>query len=393
MNICMVSLDSPEAGIRDGITSHVYHISKTLGEKGHKVWIVALNPNVDRVEFSELGNVTNVSIPCRQRSLLLKMRVLYAKGQEVIKQIDAGNEIDVFHGHGGYVAPIASYRTNKPKILTLHNTYEYDKHLELDYKIRKDLTGWLVRKTFYPAPLLNMYRKWYYDSVDHIISVTRHNADVTSKRFNVSPDKFTIIPNGFDPSEAPVSDKHADPHQILYFGRLEPHKGVQVLIDAFKIIHQSYSSAKLGIAGDGDYEEQLRNQVRVLGLHDSVEFYGRLDRKQLFTVLGSAGVVVIPSFFEGIPVTLFEAAAMKKPMVVSRIPGLMEVMTEGESCLMFNPGDSDDLASRLSWMFGHSSETNSLGLYANKMINIKYDWKSITDRTIKVYEKTICGID
>jgi len=389
----MVSLDSPMAGIRDGITSHVNHISKNLGEKGHHVWIVALNPKVDTMTFSEHDNVTNVSIPCKKTSLLLKMRALYTEGLGVIKEIDAVNHIDVFHGHGGYVAPLASYRTTKPKILTLHNTYEYDRYLDFDYKTRKDISGWLKRKIFYPAPLLNLYRKWYYDSVDHIISVTKHNAEVTSKRFDILPEKFTIIPNGFDPSEIPLIEKTPNLNQILYFGRLEPHKGVQVLINAFKTIQHSHPSIKLGIAGDGEYEEQLRKQVAELKIQDSVEFHGRLDRNQLFNLLGSSGIVVIPSFFEGIPVALFEAAAMKKPMVVSRIPGLMEVLTDGEECLMFEPGDYEKLASKLSWMLNNPSKTEELGLYANNMINKKYDWDAITNRTIKVYEKTLSEVD
>lgn len=392
MKICMVTLDSPVSGIRDGITSHVYHLSKNLGVQGHQVWVVALNPDVNETVIHQDENVTNVSIPCRKRSLFMKMMILHKEASKIIINLDNVHKFDVFHGHGGYISPIVAYKTDSLKILTLHNTFEYDKYLESDYLEKKNYIGWLKRKLFYPSFLLKHYRKWYYDSVSHIISVTKHNADKTSKHFNVPIEKFTIIPNGFDVSEIPDTTNNTGSNQVLYFGRLEPHKGAQVLIKAFNIINEIYPSLVLGIAGDGDYKPHLERQVKDYGLGEIVKFYGRLDRKTLFDQIDSSKVIVIPSYFEGIPVALFEAAAMSKPLIISELPGVKEIL-DSSSCMFFKPGDSQDLASRIVWMIDNPGKAHILGLNANKMVKSKYNWDSIAINTLKVYDKIVYGED
>lgn len=389
MNICMVTLDSPKAGIRDGITSHVYHLSTNLTQKGHCVWIIGLDPRVETITWDTWENLTNIGIPCRHSGLLGKMWVLYTEGIKIIKQIDSEQGIDILHGHGGYIAPVAAYNTNIPKILTLHNTYEFDRYLLYDYIKKGDFIGWLSRKLFYPQPLLNLYRKWYYNESTHIISVTKHNAKVTQRKFGVPPDMFTVIPNGFNASEIPADETRPDPEHILYFGRLEPHKGVDVLFEAFNLLLETHPNVTLGIAGDGGYQPKLIKQSNRLDLTQSVSFYGRLDREKLFSHISMAGITIFPSLFEGIPVALFEAAAMHKPIIASRIPGHTELFADGVDCLMFNPRDPRDLTDKLSWMIENPKEASKIGERAHQMIYNQYQWNKNADNTLKVYKKTI----
>lgn len=392
MKICMVTLDSPTQGIGDGITSHVDYLSKNLGRQGHRIWVIALNSDVTSVTYVEDGNVTNVSIPCNHRSLLLKMLVLHREAKKIIEDLDSIHSFDVFHGHGGYVSPISAYKTDSPKVLTIHNTFEYDRFLEFDYLEKKDHLGWLGRKLFYPYFLLRAYRKWYYDSVDHIIAVTKHNQTVTSENFSIPSEKFSVIPNGFDSSEIIETHGNVKPSHLLYFGRLEPHKGPQVLIKAIAKVRLSYPTVSLGIAGDGTYLEQLKKLVIELGLEDFVEFYGRLGRQRLYEEIESAGGVVIPSYFEGIPVALFEAASMSKPIIASGLPGVKEVL-DGQSCVFFESGNVDQLASKISWVLENQDQAEILGLTANKVIKTKYDWSTISSNTLKLYEKIVNGED
>lgn len=392
MKICMITLDSPSQGIRDGISSHVYYLSNKIGELGHHIWVIGLNSTISESQSIKTGNVTNISIPCKHQSLLLKMFTLYRKSQSLLKRLDSLHSFDLFHGHGGYVAPIISYKTKSPKILTLHNTFEYDHYLESDYIEKKDVPGFLKRKLFYPSFLLNYYRNWYYQSVDHIISVTQHNVNVTSSNFGLSEKKFTVIPNGFDMSEISQLPNSSPKNQILYFGRLEPHKGVQVLIKAYSLIHEKYPDTVLGIAGDGEYLPYLVKLVEQHGISDKVVFYGRLNRGPLFKEIQSSLFVVIPSFYEGIPIALFETASIGKPIIVSDLPGVREILSE-ESCLFFRSGDSDELASKLVWMLDNPVKAKTLELSANKEVKTKYNWNNIAINTLKVYEKTIHGVE
>jgi len=387
LNICMVTLDSPLNGIRDGITSHVYHLSNNLERNGHKVWVIGLDLTASSIQWVNQGNLTNIGIPSKTRSLLFNMFKLVIEGRKIIKKIDSRTGLDILHGHGGYAAPICLIDIGIPKILTLHNTYEFDDLLLNDFLKKRDYLGWIRRYFLYPKPLLNLYRRWYFHNVSHIISVSRHNVEVTSKKYDLPVEKFTVIPNGFDACEIPELKIETDPNLLLYFGRLEPHKGLNLLLDAFSRLLSLYPEKVLGIAGDGGYLEQLKGKASKLEITENVVFYGRLDRDELFKRIKAARIILFPSYYEGIPVSLFEAAAMGKPILASRIPGHTELFTDGEHCIFFDSGDVEDLTGKMILLLENLDLSEKLGGSAQQMTYNNYQWNMITDITLKVYNK------
>ena len=131
--------------------------------------------------------------------------------------------------------------------------------------------------------------------------------------------KITAIPNGIDTSawQRTATPERVD--RLLFLGRLDPEKGVFELVEAFARVHTAHPSLRLTFAGQGPAREELRERVEQHGLGDAVEFTGRVEYKQLGALFGRTDCVVLPSYSEGMPLSILEAAAHHQVLVVSDV--------------------------------------------------------------------------
>lgn len=126
---------------------------------------------------------------------------------------------------------------------------------------------------------------------------------------------------------------------FLNVGRLDPQKGQDVLLAAFAEVRRS-RAARLAIAGDGPLRRELHERARALGIDGDVTFLG--VRRDIPSLLAAADVFLLPSFFEGFPVSLIEAMGAGKAIVASRIAPITEAV--GEAAVLVHPGSVGDLA-------------------------------------------------
>jgi len=161
-------------------------------------------------------------------------------------------------------------------------------------------------------------------------------------------DKMRYVPNFFESAaDAPVAVGEAAAlratrgRNILYFGRLSPEKGVDVLIDA-----AAAANAPLTVVGDGPQRNALEAQARALGAR--CLFTGYLNGAALWAEVEAATAVALPSlWYEIAPKSVLEAQARGKPVVTTRIGGLPELIEDGENGLLVEPGDRVALADAL----------------------------------------------
>ena len=161
-------------------------------------------------------------------------------------------------------------------------------------------------------------------------------------------EKLRYVPNFFESADdAPAaadevaSLRAARGRHILYFGRLSPEKGVDVLIDA-----AAAANAPLTIVGDGPQRPALEAQARALGAR--CLFTGHLKGAALWAEVEAATAIALPSlWYEIAPKSVLEAQARGKPVVATRIGGLPELVEHGQNGLLVEPGDRADLAEAL----------------------------------------------
>jgi len=180
--------------------------------------------------------------------------------------------------------------------------------------------------------------KIYENKVNVFIAPSRFMKDM-AVAFGQAADKIKIIynPYGTSSSTGVVETLSNTKDYLLYFGRLSPEKGLEVLIKAAAL-----SGQKLKIAGSGELESDLKELASKLKA--PVEFRGFLQGQELEKIITEALAIIIPSiWYENMPLSLMEALKAGKIVIASRIGGLPEIIKDGYNGLLFKPGSAEDL--------------------------------------------------
>jgi glycosyltransferase involved in cell wall biosynthesis len=154
------------------------------------------------------------------------------------------------------------------------------------------------------------------------------------------------------------------PPHILYAGVLTPLKGVHILIDAFARLAQDHPQAQLILAGrpqNEAYVRELRAQIERLGLEGRVWFTGQVPQAELARWMGRARVLVLPSLSEGLGRVVVEAMAAGTPVVGSCVGGIPEIVRDGETGFLVQPGDAAALAEKLHDVLARPVEVREMG--------------------------------
>jgi len=192
------------------------------------------------------------------------------------------------------------------------------------------------------------------------------------------------IPNGVDLDQFNVdADRTQD---VLFLGRLAPKKRVTDLIAAFKQIVDEFPSSTLRIVGEGPKKVELEDQVEALGISGRVSFEGRVPDEAIPEYYASAGVFVLPSVWEGHPLTLLEAWAASTPVIASAVEGIEEFVEHEETGYLVPPQSPDKLASALRFTLGNKDKAREWGANARELVEAEYSWAGVAERTHDLYE-------
>jgi glycosyltransferase involved in cell wall biosynthesis len=153
-----------------------------------------------------------------------------------------------------------------------------------------------------------------------------------------------ILYNCIEPIKVELSKNLSDEYfNILYVGQLSQHKGVHVLIEAFKNL--AYEKSKLHIVGDGDYESNLK---KIAGGDTRIVFYGKVSNLDMGRFYHLADITVMPSLCqEVLGIVILESFSAGVPVIGSRIGGIPELIKDGHNGFIFKPGNHEELKSIL----------------------------------------------
>jgi glycosyltransferase involved in cell wall biosynthesis len=211
------------------------------------------------------------------------------------------------------------------------------------------------------------YRKlWYF--FDHIIVVAQAMLEIpVFKRLN-QHGKVSVVQNFL--SEFPVSNGHqdifTDSFTIICIGRLAPEKNQILLCQALKEI-QSEKTFKCFIIGDGPERTKIEHYVRFANLEQQIELTG--FQSDVLSYYQKADVLVIPSRYEGLPLSLLEAMSLKIPIIATDIGEIHSILQDGKG-LLFERDNLSDLVDKLSFAMVHQRE---LAQMAEKAFNFYQD--------------------
>lgn len=173
-------------------------------------------------------------------------------------------------------------------------------------------------------------------------------------------DRFHIVHCGIDPDRYDAPPSHSG-KEVLFVGRLAGVKGVPLLLRAVADLTEKHPDLRLTLIGDGPDRAALEALCKQLGLQDRVTFLGYQSQDAVAKALSQADVFALPSFAEGVPVVLMEAMAAQVPVVTTRIAGVPELVTDGESGMLVPPGDAPALTQALDSLISDSDMRRAMG--------------------------------
>jgi glycosyltransferase involved in cell wall biosynthesis len=232
---------------------------------------------------------------------------------------------------------------------------------------------------------------------DRVTAVGKPGATFLRDKVGIAPQKINTIISGIDsacfaaatPITRSVWGWREKDIVVGCVARLEPEKGVGVLLEAFHFVLMHHPNAKLLIAGDGSEREKLRRTAECLGLNGSVQFLG--TRSDIPEVLATCDVIALPSLHEGLPMALLEAMAARKPVIATNVGAIPEVIKNGRSGILVPPGRADLLAKALSVLIGDQDKRHGMGAEAFKTVQESYSFNEMLQKYEALYEAVLSG--
>lgn len=202
-----------------------------------------------------------------------------------------------------------------------------------------------------------------------VMTCTRYNQEHLRALCPEARDRIQLAYHGLDldrvPEPSPLSDVSRP--IILAVGRFVPKKGFAHLLDAVGVLKQEDRRFELRFIGDGPDRAALESRVERLGLRDEVRFLGVRSNAEVFAQIDAARVVAVPSVvtdagdMDGLPNVVLEALSMSRPVVGSRVSAIPEVLVDGETGFLAEPGDAKELSAKLRLLLDDPTLAARLG--------------------------------
>jgi glycosyltransferase involved in cell wall biosynthesis len=171
----------------------------------------------------------------------------------------------------------------------------------------------------------------------------------------------------------------------VFIGRLTPEKDVYTLLAAWRAL----GDVPLKVIGDGALRADLTTVADRGGLQ-TVEFLGFQPFQSCMNYLRRARFLVLSSiWYEAFPMTILEAYAAGKPVIAPRLGSMVELVQEGKTGLLFEPGNPDDLAKKVRWMVENEQAAREMGQRARATLEARYTPERNYELLMQIYDQAI----
>lgn len=185
--------------------------------------------------------------------------------------------------------------------------------------------------------------------------------------------KMYIVHCGVDPDLFTPVDHQGLGLNLLYLGRLAAVKGLPILFESIAQLKTFFPELCLNLIGDGPERAKLASMVQELGIQDNVKFLGYKSQAQVREQLQKTDIYVLPSFAEGVSVSLMEAMAAGVPVVTTQIAGVNELVANGESGYIVPAGDVISLTEKLTLLIKDPQLREQFGKAGRKKVATEFN--------------------
>jgi glycosyltransferase involved in cell wall biosynthesis len=364
--------------------------ARELAARDHKVFAIAQKlkgtadfEKLDGINVFRTGSPIDYQgvLPISLRSNLNYVSNAFIKGLSIIRE----NKIDLIHSNT-YIPALAGFACakifRKPHIVTFHDVYYLRREEFWANWGSQDNSKGLVSLA---GPSVEQLLMRLPNTVFHTVSKTSMK-DLMSCGVN----RVVVVPNGIDITEYPRMKlpKHDD-FQFIFIGRLVFYKNLETVIKAFKKVVEKVPVAKFVIVGDGPFKPVLTGLVENLGLDGKVIFVGNIPHEEKVRLLNESSFLVHPSVVEGFGIVILEAYACSKPVIVSSVEPLTEIVEDGKDGYIVSPFNIDAWADKIIYLLNNPNKAVAMGFSGRKKLERSFTIPLVVDKIEALYSTLV----
>ncbi len=244
-------------------------------------------------------------------------------------------------------------------------------------------------KTFYGKELDDSGRKYVreiFELADAVLVLTRSWKEFFGTITDA--DKITVLPNGVcvgtdDAESTKRIQGKRDIHKIIFLGRICRDKGIDELIEAVDAVHNANSEVKLylgGIYEEPEYEDKVR------GKSDFIKYLGWITGEEKEKYLEECGILVLPSYYEGFPVSILDGMLKGLVVIASAVGGIPDIIDDGVDGFLIEPHSSQQLKEKIEMVMADEDMAERVAVAGMKKVREKYSLEKITDKLVEIYK-------
>jgi glycosyltransferase involved in cell wall biosynthesis len=356
MKVGMVTTQFAEVG---GVENVVRNLSQQMREKGHEVHLITRERPQNTDQFREFHETHIIEGTESYIDYLKKGRQWFEENAE---------DFDVLHFHN-WSPIIPARKIETPTILTYHGT-------------TLDVT--LGNKQYHKAPFYWLIEQYALTTPDKVTSITEahlkpfHTTDYEIIRNGVNTEKYR-------PADKDKKQKLRKKHQvkgkgILIVAQHHPNKGHKNLIKACTQLNQEHT---LMIPSTGS----LTNELKQLADEENIntEFYGKVPEKELIELYQAADIFCLPSWNEGLPLSMLEALSTGLPILVSDVADNRKIVEDSRAGKTVKPKNTEELQEKLQQLLEQRLEEKAAN--ARKYTENNIDWNKVAEKYSEIYRE------
>lgn len=230
---------------------------------------------------------------------------------------------------------------------------------------------------------------------NYSIATNESYKEIAIKRGRMSPEKVQVVRSGpkidrLKPGKGNIKYKNGRQYLIGYLGVIGPQEGLDLLLEAAKLITQRRNDIQFAIIGDGTELEKIKEKAVEMKLVQFIDFYGRVDDETMVEILNTSNVCVNPDR----PTEMNNLSTMNKIMeyMALKKPIVQFSLKEGklsakEASLYADNTSTEDFAHKILWLINHEEERDRMGEYGYKRIINELSWNHESKNLINLYKK------
>ena len=362
-------------------------MAKKLAEYNNKIWIIT--NNVVGEKYVDKKNIKIITVPPNltyegELPTGFADNIRYSfnaikTGFKIIKK----ENIDIIQSNNisaAIAGSILSSLTSRPHITTVHDVFSL---CGKDYwKIWGRQSNISKLNVILAPHFEKLLIKLNHECIHTVSNTTKDDLIEFGEKKPIY-----VIPNSIESNT--LTEKKIDPFQFVYVGRLVFYKNLEVIIRAIKNARKTEPRIKLVIVGGGPHKKNLENLADNLDLKTNVKFRGYVTTDEKTELIATSNALLFPSLCEGFGIVILEAFSQNKPVMVSDIRPMSDIVSHGDTGFVLDPYDEDVWAEHILKLIKNPQESETMGMNGNELLKTKYNPEIMFEKILKMYNDVL----